>query len=79
MPPGSPESEGKVVVEPGRAIDAREWLKRRFRVCDDLELSTAAGLVFRVIPRCRKSSGQRRARRVSFGPLEQFELALNDF
>jgi hypothetical protein len=72
---GSDDPE-HVVVEPALAMEAFQWLKRRFHVNEKVELSTDSGLCIEVRPRVRRSpSGQRRAR-VSFAPAEQFKLAL---
>ena len=63
-PPGGPQAQGTVVVEPALALEARIWLRRRFLVCDDVELSSDTGLVFKILPRVR--AGQARRCRISF-------------
>jgi hypothetical protein len=65
-----------VVVEPALALEAFKWLRRRFHVNERLEVSTDTGLCIEVKPRQRRlPSGVRRVK-VSFGPVEQFTLAL---
>jgi len=66
---------GRVVVEPGRTVEALAWLKRRFHVNQSLELDrTIEGVAFEVKARVRaKLSGGRRIK-VSFAPAEQFTL-----
>lgn len=75
--PNSPDSKGKVVVEPAHTVEAFQWLKRRFHVAENLELSGAVGLVFEIAPRRRglRSNGKRI--KVHFGKVEQFELGLS--
>lgn len=72
--PRSASCSGKVVIEPGRIVDAMPWLKRRFHVNQNLELSTDTGLCVEIKPRERRSSGKRSA--VKFGKPEQFEFSL---
>lgn len=74
--PGSPDAKGKVLVEPGRVLEAMPWLKRRFHVSENLALSSDCGLCVEIIPRVRQRSGRRTVRRVSFAPPEQFQLQL---
>jgi hypothetical protein len=75
--PASVGSKGKLVIEPGKAAEARQWLKRRFYVNESLELSQdGGGLVFEVQPRMPRKLANGRKVRVSFAPVEQFTLAL---
>ncbi len=71
--PTCPEATGRVVVEPGRIMEAVPWLKRRFHVNERIDLSTDNGLVVEVKPRVRKAGGIR-AVKVSFNKPEQFSL-----
>ena len=75
--PTSPDSLGKVVVEPAHVVEAAAWLKRRFVVSEDLELSGDTGLVFSIAPRKIRlhASGGKRIR-VHFDKPTQFELPL---
>lgn len=66
----------KVVVEPARVFEARVWLKRRFLVAENIDVSTDTGLVFEVATRVRKSSALGKKVVVRFGKPQQFELAL---
>jgi hypothetical protein len=72
--PSSEQSKGCVIVEPAMAREARDWLKRRFHVNENLELSDH-GLCIEIVPRVRKARGARSVR-VSFTRPEQFILAL---
>jgi hypothetical protein len=72
--PGNERSKGCVIVEPAMAREARDWLKRRFHVNENLELSDH-GLCIEIIPRARKARGAR-SPAVSFATAEQFRLAL---
>ena len=72
--PTSPEGSGKVVVEPGRIMEAVPWLKRRFHVNERIDLSTDNGLVVEIKPRSRKAAGSVRLVKVHFGKPEQFTL-----
>ena len=72
--PNSESAKGHVIIEPGRAFEARNWLKRRFYCADVLELSDT-GLCIEVVPRVRKAGG-RRGVRVSFAKPEQLKLTL---
>lgn len=77
--PDNDRARGRVVVEPGRIVDAMPWLKRRFHVSESLDLSLDNGLCVEIIPRVRNSScanGKQRVR-VTFERPEQFELRLN--
>ena len=73
--PAGESSKGRVVIEPARVLEALPWLKRRFIVAENLELSDGDGLVVEVAPRVRGRGGPRRVR-VKFGKVEQFTLAL---
>ncbi len=78
--PISEDSTGRVVVEPGRIFEAMDWLKRRYHVAENLDLSPDNGLCIDLKPRVRTKSGcaKRRSKlTVSFGRPEQFELGLN--
>ena len=66
---------GNVVVEPSNADSARAWLKRRFQISEDLNLSDI-GLVFRIHSRRKVVTVNGKRIRVRFGKVEQFELAL---
>ncbi len=71
--PSCASSSGKVVVDPGRIVEATAWLKRRFHVSENLGLSHDQGLCVEVIPReTRKQSGKRS--KPLFGKPTQFEL-----
>jgi hypothetical protein len=72
--PSSERSKGCVIIEPAMAREARDWLKRRFHINENLELSDQ-GLCIEIIPRVRKARGVRSAA-VSFAKTEQFTLAL---
>ncbi|MGO9203264.1 MAG: hypothetical protein ACLQM8_22315 [Limisphaerales bacterium] len=75
--PAGPASAGKVVVEPGLALEAIPWLKRRFHVNENLALSHDQGLCVEVKPRARgRSSGHRG--RVTFAKLEQFRFSFEE-
>lgn len=77
--PSGPDCVGKVVVDPGKASEAREWLKKRFKVDEDLTLSPDTGLCFRVMPRAQKASTQRTyARKFTFVKPHQYELTFED-
>lgn len=71
--PKSASCVGKVVVEPAKVSEALAWLKRRFVVAENLELSTDNGLCVEVAPRAPRKAGVRRPR---FGKVEQFKLDL---
>lgn len=68
--------KGKVVVEPGRIMDAMQWLKRRFVVDEVLELSTDSGLCVEIAARNRRSPAKGKRVKVTFGCVEQFTLPL---
>src|SRR5512139_2559125 len=72
--PAGASSSGKVMVEPGRICEAMPWLKRRFHVNENLELSTDSGLCVEVAFRIRGAAKKPRVKR--FGKPEQFELGL---
>jgi hypothetical protein len=74
--PQSVGGKGKVVVEPARVPEAMAWLKRRFVVCERLELSDGDGLVIEVAPRASRKLANGKRVRVSWGPIEQFTLSL---
>lgn len=65
----------RVVVEPAYVVEAMTWLKRRFHVSENLDLSDN-GLCIDLRPRERRVVGSVvRRSRISFKP-EQFELKL---
>jgi hypothetical protein len=74
--PTSPGSKGMVIVEPGQVCEAWEWLRRRYHVCEHLELSTDQGIAIKIAPRLRRVTAGQRRRKVSFEPAVQYELAL---
>lgn len=74
--PAAPGLSGKVIIEPAKAFDAMTWLKRRFHVNENLELSGDRGICIEVIPRDRKISRQGRRARIRFGGPEQYELGI---
>ena len=74
--PGGPASVGRVVVEPGLALEAIPWLKRRFHVNESLALSRDQGLCVEVKPRARSRSSGRRSR-VMFARPEQFQFTFD--
>jgi hypothetical protein len=75
-PPG-PGQLGRVIVEPSMATQAAAWLRRRFRVNQNLELDAGEGLAFEVIsrPPQNRSGGGSRVRQTFERPI-QFELQL---
>lgn len=75
--PTSDTGRGRVVVEPAKVIEALAWLRRRFHVSENLELSSDAGLCIEVQPRVRRSTPGPRRVKPRF-KLEQFELDLSD-
>ena len=74
--PSGPGSKGKVVIEPGMILEANRWLRRRFHVSENLELSGDTGLVLEIIPHQRRLPVGGKRIKVHFGKVEQFELAL---
>lgn len=75
--PTSDTGRGRLVVEPAKVIEALAWLRRRFHVSENLELSSDAGLCIEVQPRVRRSTPGPRRAKPRF-KLEQFELDLSD-
>lgn len=73
--PKGPGLIGRVVVEPGQVAEAMEYLRRRFRVNQNLELDAGRGLCLEVASRPRKVRGARSVR-VNFAKPVQFELSL---
>lgn len=73
-PPASDAATGRVIIEPGMVFQAVAWLKRRFHVSENLDLSTDTGLCVEVAPIVRKK-GVRKVK-VTFGKPEQFTLEL---
>lgn len=75
--PSGPGRAGRVMVEPGRALEAAQWLKRRFHVAESLELSTGNALCFEIRTRQAGKPGPGAQRMpVRFGRPEQFTLDL---
>lgn len=74
--PNSDDAKGVVMVEPGRVCEAWAWLRRRFHVCESLELSTDMSIAIKIAPRIRRVTSRRHRVKVRFGPVEQFTLAL---
>jgi hypothetical protein len=75
--PSGPHCTGKVMVDPARVGEAREWLKRRFHVAENIELSTGNSLLFEIAPRVRNKSGGGKRVVVRFGKPQQFALPLD--
>jgi hypothetical protein len=75
--PAGPASVGRVVVEPGLALEAIPWLKRRFHVNETLALSHDRGLCVELKPRARGRSSGRRVK-VTFAKLEQFQFSFEE-
>lgn len=73
--PTAPGLVGRVVIEPARVVEAYAWLRRRFRVSENLELSQSLdnGLCIDVIPRAPRKSGVWRKTSMFAKPV-QFEL-----
>lgn len=67
---------GRIVVEPAQAIPARLWLKRRFEVAENVELSPDSGLAFDIRPRCRGTTTTTIRRKFTGRKAEQFTFAL---
>ncbi len=74
--PRTPYSTGRVVIEPSYNLEASAWLKRRFRVSENLELSSDGGLVLEIAPRVQRLSADGPRSKVVFGKPMQYELAL---
>jgi hypothetical protein len=75
--PTGPQATGRVVVEPGRSVEALAWLKRRFHVNETLELDRAVeGLAFEIKPRQRSPGAGSKRIKVTFARPEQFQFAL---
>lgn len=70
------QAQGRIVIEPARVNEAVRWLKRRFHVNENLELSPDNGLAIDIKPRVRSCKAGARRRSVGFVKVEQFELAL---
>jgi hypothetical protein len=67
---------GKIIIEPGRITEAMQWLKRRFVVNENLELSTDLGLCVEVCSKAKRVAGKPNQRRVCFDRPIQFDLGL---
>lgn len=74
--PSSEGMKGRIGVYPSHVAEAAIWLKRRFHTSENLELSHGDILFFEIAPRIRRVTPGRPRRKVSFGPVQQFELAL---
>jgi hypothetical protein len=72
--PASEASPGRVVIEPSMTLEAVRWLKRRFQVAENLEVSPDNGLAIDIKPRSRRSAGKRHKFTGCRG--EQFEFSL---
>lgn len=72
--PVSERAMGRVVVDPGHALDARQWLKRRFQVAENVELSPDTGIAFDIKPRSRGVVGKRQ--KFTGRKAEQFQFEL---
>jgi hypothetical protein len=72
--PQTVNSPGKVVIEPGLVVDAMKFLKRRFQVAENLDLSRSGGLCIDIRPRNRRSGVKRQKFLGKRG--EQFEFSL---
>lgn len=70
--PHSETAAGRVVIEPAYALDAMKWLKRRFRVAENIELSPDNGLAMDIMPRCRRGGVKRQ--KFTGSRVEQFQL-----
>lgn len=73
--PSSPDNFGHVVAQPSDAEGAREWLKRRFQISEDLNLSDV-GLVFRIHSRKKSVTAGGKRIKVHFDKPMQYELPL---
>lgn len=77
--PESAIGRGRVIVEPGRVVEAVAWLKRRFHVNENLDISPDNGLCIEIQPKTRNKTcavGSRKLQ-VTFDRPKQFELRLN--
>lgn len=75
--PTSELSKGRVVVEPGRVLEAMTWLKRRFRASESIELSEdEGGICIEVAAKQRRSPNGGRRVKINFGKIEQFTFEL---
>lgn len=68
------DGERRVIIEPAYVIEAVKWLKRRFYVSENLDISDN-GLCIELEPRKRTRSVASK-RQVLFAKPHQFELAL---
>lgn len=73
--PASERDSGRVIIEPGKTLEAFTWLKRRFHVAENLEVSLDNGLAIDIKPRCRRGGGVKRHKFVGCRG-EQFTLEL---
>ena len=73
--PASEQSAGRVVVDPALTLDAMRWLKRRFQVAENIEVSPDNGLAIDIKPRLRTPSVGKR-HKFTGRRAEQFEFAL---
>lgn len=72
--PSGPGAVGRVVVDPARVQDAYLWLRRRFKVSENLELTREldGGICVTVMSKPPRKSGV--WRKSSFAKPTQFEL-----
>lgn len=73
--PNGPGLPGRVVVEPAKAPEAMAWLKRRYRVSENCELS-GENICLDVIARAAAKPGKARTIRADFAKPVQFEFNL---
>jgi|SRR5580704_11124252 hypothetical protein len=52
-------SSGRVIIEPSKTLEAMKWLKRRFQVAENLEVSPDNGLAIDILPRNPRAVGKR--------------------
>ena len=69
----SPEVPSRVALDARLVGEAMLWLKRRFKVAENLELSEGDTLLVEVAPRAKARSN---GRRIRFGKIEQFALPI---
>lgn len=72
--PQSEDSPGRVTVDPCYGSAARTWLRRRFEVAENIELSPDNALAFDIRPRCRRPGVKRH--RFQGRKAEQFTFKL---
>jgi len=73
--PKSGRAEGIVTVEPGRLMEAWSWLRKRYHVCETVDLDRQIeGAAIKIKARAKTVNGQRAS--VKFHKPEQFRLAI---